>query len=198
MRRSDPHRRGTLVCGPPVQRGTNCRRTPDRGVGFFVLRPRFVAEPFLGCSSRAAGGLRRIPPKTPHGALNCALLSTISVVGLVWVGPLGRSGTNGGLASRPAGAGGAVREAKPRGPHEAPTKEAPLHCRGAPRRPPRLRCRAPRPPAPKPPTHTTRTAAQRRERLDVNDVGSRQGARTRAFLGGGAGEAGARGAEGPP
>src|SRR5947207_4761740 len=38
----------------------------------------------------------------------------------------------------------------------------------------------------------------RRGRLDVSDIGSRQGARTRAFLGGGAGEAGARGAEGPP
>jgi hypothetical protein len=43
------------------------------------LGPMCGAEPFLGFESRPAGGLRRIPPKTPHGALHSADAAYIDV-----------------------------------------------------------------------------------------------------------------------
>src|SRR5881394_1331024 len=149
-----------------------------------------------------SGGCGHPPDPHPHCVLRC--LTTISVVGLVCVGPDVRSGTN-----------GEVRRAPPGG------------CAASPRNPPRIRQRRPRkgvddstsvpsapgrgrvlahflgggageagargaegpPNKPKAPRRAACNLDTRRR--DVSAVGPRQGARTRAFLGGGAGEAGA-------
>jgi len=63
---------------------------------------------FVAPRSGAAG----IPGPHPHCGERC--LTTIRVVGLVFVGPHVRSGTNGDLASRPAGG---LRRIPPKTPH---------------------------------------------------------------------------------
>src|ERR1041385_45012 len=69
-------------------------------------------------SACAAGGLRRIPPKTPHAydvSRREIILCALAV----------RSGTIGEGSACAAGAGGAVREAQPRGAPQGPPEEGP-------------------------------------------------------------------------
>ena len=169
---------------------------------------------FSGRSVARRSGAAGIPGPHPHCVAR--LRDADSRRGFFVCGPLVRSGSKWGFESRPAPAGGAVSRSespsgsgsrkrsrggdaeppKTNGRTRPPISDAPHLFQGGSTPPPGAALTRTPPPAPKPPTHTTRTAAQRRGRLDVSDVGSRQGARTRAFLGGGAGGAGARGAEG--